>query len=75
VADKGVYGLWERLSSREAFYRGSANRGWPRQVGMQAKAAPTIKPTPEIFKFTDMHYQRESLHTFIRHISGGLNHF
>jgi hypothetical protein len=31
-----------------------ADRGWPRQVGMQAKAAPTIKPKPKILKLMSM---------------------
>jgi hypothetical protein len=29
---------------------GRADRGWPRQVGMQAKAAPTIEPTSKTLK-------------------------
>ena len=36
------------------FNTGSADRGWPRKIGMQAKAAPTVKPTPKILKLTPM---------------------
>jgi hypothetical protein len=36
------------------FKAGSADRGWPRLVGMQAKAAPTIKPTPLILSLSSV---------------------
>jgi hypothetical protein len=44
------------IPAANRFNAGSADRGWSRQVGMQAKAASTIKPTPKIIKLTPMCY-------------------